>query len=344
MNTNDISCVQGSVVGPSTFNLYVADMPHCAEFLSIYFADDTTLILSHKDPRILIEKANSELIKIKEYFQANLLSLNVDKTVYTIFEPTVKKPLYTYLLLRYIPRVKIGNMKIGFVNEFKFLGIMIDNKMKFLTQYNNVISKIKKGLYALNSVKYILPVHTKLLIFNALIKSHYEYAAIMWYPSLKGYQIKEIVKYQKRALRYVYVRHSRSHTADLFKKSGITRFDFLFVRLTLELVHNYRTGNQPTEISKLLNHFHFQKSNNTRSSARFNFKIPPNLKKGHLFYDIMNCWNNSSQYIKKIVYDEVRPGKNFTRKIKSRIKDYINSKYEICKKRNCYSCTQTPEF
>ena len=100
------------------------------------------------------------------------------------------------------------NMKIVFVNEFKFLGIMIDNKMKFLTQYNNVISKIKKGLCALNSVKYILPVHTKLLIFNALIKYHYEYAAIMWYPSLKGYQIKEIVKYQKRALRYVYVRHS----------------------------------------------------------------------------------------------------------------------------------------
>ena len=96
---------------------------------------------------------------------------------------------------------------------------------------------------------------------------------IMWYASLKGYQIKEIVKYQKRALRYVYVRHSRSHTADLFKKSGITRFDFLFVRLTLELVHNYRTGNQPTEISKLLNHFHFQKSNNTRSSARFNLKF-----------------------------------------------------------------------
>ena len=72
-------------------------MPHCAEFLSIYFADDTTLILSHKDPRILIEKANSELIKIKEYFQANLLSLNVDKTVYTIFEPTVKKT-FIYIL------------------------------------------------------------------------------------------------------------------------------------------------------------------------------------------------------------------------------------------------------
>ena len=65
-------------------------------------------------------------------------------------------------------------------------------------KYKNVISKIKKGLYALNSVKNILSVHTKLLFFNSLIKSHFEYAAIMWYPSLKGYKIKEIVKYQKK--------------------------------------------------------------------------------------------------------------------------------------------------
>ena len=143
MNTNDISCVQGSAVGPQTFNYYVADMPYCTDFLSIYFADDTTLILSHKDPLKLIQQANSELIKVKEYFQANLLSLNVAKTVYTIFEPTVKVPLYSYLLLKYIPKVKIGNMKLGFVNEFKFLGITIDNKMKFSTHYGNVISKIK---------------------------------------------------------------------------------------------------------------------------------------------------------------------------------------------------------
>ena len=75
--------------------------------------------------------------------------------------------------------------------------------------------------------------------------------------------------------------------------------------------------------------------------ARFNFKIPPHLKKGHLFYNIMDTWNNSSEYIKKIIVDEKRPGKNFSRKIKARIKDYINSKYPICTMTDCYACAHT---
>ena len=91
------------------------------------------------------------------------------------------------------------------------------------------------------------------------------------------------------------------HTADLFKNSGIVKFDLLYVKLSLEFVHKYYTRSQPLEISKLLNHFY--NSESTRKSARFNFKIPSHLKKGHLFYSIMDCWNNSSEYIKKIIVD-----------------------------------------
>ena len=334
--TKNISVVQGSSVGPNSFNAYVADMPYSTNFFCLFFADDTTFLHSDPDPIKLIEFANVELNKVKQYFQANLLSLNVKKTVYTLFPPKkVKLELHPWLIL---PKVHIGNTDIEYVSDFKFLGVTLENSSLFTIHFDNVMKKIKSGVAALYKVKHLLPTKTKILIFNALIKPHYEYGAIVWIPSLTLGQINQIIKYQKRALRLIYSM-PHCHTADLFKKSGIVKFDLLFVKLSLELVHKYYTGSQPLEISKLLNHFY--NSESTRKSARFNFKIPPHLKKGHLFYNIMDTWNNSSEYIKKIIVDEKRPGKNFSRKIKARIKDYINSKYPICTMTDCYACAHT---
>ena len=44
------------------------------------FADDTNLFFEHTDLRILFSMVNDELKKIHEWFNANKLSLNSDKT------------------------------------------------------------------------------------------------------------------------------------------------------------------------------------------------------------------------------------------------------------------------
>ena len=49
------------------------------------FADDTNLFYSHHQIKILFETVNCELEKINQWFKANRLSLNVEKTNYTLF-------------------------------------------------------------------------------------------------------------------------------------------------------------------------------------------------------------------------------------------------------------------
>ena len=49
------------------------------------FADDTNLFFSHENMSTLFLTVNSELHKIREWFKANRLLLNIKKNKYTFF-------------------------------------------------------------------------------------------------------------------------------------------------------------------------------------------------------------------------------------------------------------------
>ena len=54
------------------------------------FADDTNLFFEQTDLRILISMVTNKLKKIYEWFNANKLSLNADKTKYYLFHKPSK--------------------------------------------------------------------------------------------------------------------------------------------------------------------------------------------------------------------------------------------------------------
>ena len=76
----------GSILGPLLFIIYVNDLCQTSEFLKpIMFADDTNLFGKSKTVKTLFLKANIEVKKFLEWFQANKLSLKEDKTRFTLF-------------------------------------------------------------------------------------------------------------------------------------------------------------------------------------------------------------------------------------------------------------------
>ena len=72
---------QVSILGPLLFLVYVNDLPNASRLLDpIMFADDTNLFFNRKDIKHLFTVVNKELVDIKDWFTANKLSLNVEKT------------------------------------------------------------------------------------------------------------------------------------------------------------------------------------------------------------------------------------------------------------------------
>ena len=77
---------QGSILGLLLFLVYINDLNHASKILhTIMFADDTNLFLEGKSLDALEMQMNGELKIISKWFKANLLSLNIDKTLNMLF-------------------------------------------------------------------------------------------------------------------------------------------------------------------------------------------------------------------------------------------------------------------
>ena len=77
---------QGSCLGPLIFLVFVNDLHlHLHDSECVQLTDDTTLLFKHKNMYYLRFCIENELLRIQDWFNANKLMLNVDKSVYLLF-------------------------------------------------------------------------------------------------------------------------------------------------------------------------------------------------------------------------------------------------------------------
>ena len=88
------------------------------------FADDTNFFFNHKDIKHLVIVVNNELVYIKDWFTANKLSLNMEKTKYSFFHKPSKKDDVPLRL----PKLKINNYEIQREESIKFFGPALNMK------------------------------------------------------------------------------------------------------------------------------------------------------------------------------------------------------------------------
>ena len=85
------------------------------------FADDTNVFIYGPNLALIEYEANNCLKKLESWFNANKLSLNIDKTYYAIFNGSNTSEVSLKLV--------INNQLISKVTNCKYLGVFIDDAL-----------------------------------------------------------------------------------------------------------------------------------------------------------------------------------------------------------------------
>ena len=116
---------QGSILGPLLFILNVNDFARSSDLLFfILFADDTSVFIEGHSYGEVVEIINNELLKVSDWLMANKLTINLEKNHYMIFHRSRLKDCDKRDVI-------IQDRIISHVTSTKFLGVIIDDKLKW---------------------------------------------------------------------------------------------------------------------------------------------------------------------------------------------------------------------
>ncbi len=296
---------QGSILGPLLFLIYINDLPGVSEFLSLLFADDTTLILSHDNLDILIEKVNLEFKKICDFFRANKLSIHPDKTKFILFSTKNTNNHVINILCnnnnddQNTPELITPIEQItsnSSTPAVKFLGIYIDPNLNFKFHINYIKNKLSKSLFAMRTAKNTLNTESLKMLYFAIFHSHLLYANIIWSCTDKT-TINNLFKLQKSAIRILDGAKYNQHTEPIFKKHNILPLPDLIDYSKLQFIHRYKFNLLPSSFNNFwtLNAERNIGSNQLQLRNNDDFSLPlPRLTtvKNLPYYSLPSLWNS----------------------------------------------------
>jgi len=209
----NISCgvPQGSILGPLFFIIFVNDIVYCSNILKfILYADDTNVFLTASNISNAITVANTELEKLSNWFKANCLMLNVNKSSFIVFSKNAKHVTNN-------EHIKIDNVIIKQVTSTKFLGVTIDSSLSWSYHINGVATKLSRIVGILHKLKFVLPKAALLKIYFSLFYSTMLYCVLIWGNADAKY-INRIQVLQNKAIRAVLNAPYRSPTDLMYSK------------------------------------------------------------------------------------------------------------------------------
>ena len=279
---------QGSILGPLLFLLYINDLPNISESLYfLIFADDTNVFLRHKCKNRLQDQMNSEISKLALWMKINKLSLNINKSKAMLF--TNKNEPNNLI-------IKIEDTNIEFVTQTMFLGVILDNKLKWENHIHYITNKIAKVAGVFNKIKYNIFKKTFISLYYALVNPYLTYCNIIWGSTFKTH-LNKLVIVQKRVLRIMFNRKYRDHTEMLFRESRILNINQLYIYEVCCFMYRYCNNKLPSVFDSMFSRIYNVHSYQTRNNV--NFVIPycrTDLRKRSVLYNGPYYYNNLITY------------------------------------------------
>ncbi len=199
---------QGAVSSPPLFILYTnecrSSQPN--NFI-IKFSNDTiilSLLCAGDCPSVYF----NEIVSFKDWCERHHLILNTNKTKEMILDPRECESHSCAV---------IGDCDIEQVDSYKYLGVIMDNAMKWSAHVDFLCTKLSQRLHFLRRLR-LFGVSPKVMLtfYNAVFNSLIRYGLVAWFGTLSVQNKSKIEKLIKSAMKVIgHINYSSLHTVFL---------------------------------------------------------------------------------------------------------------------------------
>ena len=204
---------QGTVLGPTLFLLYVADIPHVVKSFLEMFADDTKIyrcIKNLDDRRVL----QGDLDALEKWSDDWLLKFKFCKCKHMTIARRQALPEFRYQMHdNGVPT------DVDVCTEEKDLGVIICNTLKVKKQCIAAANKANRALGMIKRAFHTPSAESFVKIYKAFVRPHLEYAIQAWNPQQEG-DIQILERVQRRALKCIRGFNSLSYIERL-QRTGV---------------------------------------------------------------------------------------------------------------------------
>jgi hypothetical protein len=170
------------------------------------FADDKSVLITANNLKDLRMISSSIPNYICKWFEANGLSLNIDKT------NAIKFNLSHYQEDSF--QIPYKDKEINQVSNIKFLGLEIDQRLNWKTHIEQTIPTLSTACYAVRSMFHFSNLDALKMIYFAYFHSIMKYGIVFWGSHTNNVRVFQL---QKRIVRIMTGVRSRASCKPLFK-------------------------------------------------------------------------------------------------------------------------------
>ena len=232
---------QQSCLGPLLFILFMNDIHLLPTYSTlILFADDTTLYNCHRKIQFLKYMMEHDMSMLIDWFKANQLSLNVEKTIMIKFWPDNTSF-----------ETKIENLSIKNSKSTKFLGVIINDNLSWSDHVKNLQNKLLSNKRLLLNARKLLSKSTLHQIYYAHIYSHLTYGLSIWGSMITKKLEKTLYKIQTDCLRIMCNMKNDVSQDILYMQLAMVPFPLLVKQEVVKLGYKLCKKHLPLPINKI---------------------------------------------------------------------------------------------
>ena len=249
------------------------------------FADDTSIVLHDKNIDRLKQQTEFTMKQVYEWLLSNRLSLSWEKTFFVIYHsPNRKHTLFN--------DIKVNDFMIKRVKVIKYLGMHIDENLKWDKHVNTLCNTLSRNFHLFYSIRNIIPGTLKKELYYSLIFSRIMYG-IELYGSCRKTLLSKVQTIQNKLLKVLYQLPYRSNTNELHCRLELLKVEDIYKTRVLKFAYE---SIKNICISQFENHYQYRRGIHHHLTRNTNMLHIPRVRTKYgentLKYKGSKFWNN----------------------------------------------------